>query len=295
MILAARAPFRLPSVVESHGWHQTAPFTWDPGSATLGRVERLAGGPARLRVRPAPGGVGLESDRPLAAAEREEAERRARRMLQLDVDLTGMHEAVAALDPSLADDLRAADAGRLLAGTSLFEDVAKAICASNTTWRGAVVTIGRLGLLGAGEGWPVPEELLRAGEGRLRAEARVGYRAPFLIDAARAAIDGRLAEVERAAAAGDATAMDARLRALAGVGPATAGFLRLLLGHFDAPFADSATIRYAAARWYDGRRPTAREVVARAAPAGRFAGIALYWATGDGWRRERAGRADSPA
>lgn len=297
--LTARGPFRLPVVVESHGWHQTAPFRWDPDAGVLERREALAGGPATIRVIASDGGVQVSADRPLDDADAAGVERRARRMLQLDADLEGFLNAAHEVDPLLAEDLARAQAGRLLAGGSIHEDVTKAICGTNTTWRGAVLSIGRIAAWDADGTWPGPEVILRAGDDALRAEARVGYRAAAITDAARAAIEGRLDAIERHSAGGDAEAVDRALLALRGVGPATVGFLRLLLGHYDVPFVDSATIRYATRRWYDGRRPTPRELVARVAPAGRFAGLTLFWATMESWRREldagRAAAAPEPA
>ena len=63
----------------------------------------------------------------------------------------------------------------------------------------------------------------------------MGYRAASILAAARAAIDGTLAEIEADSAAADGERVHARLQRLAGVGPATAGFLVLLMGHFDRP------------------------------------------------------------
>ena len=288
--LAARGPFRLGAVVRSHGWFQTPPFAWDEAVSALGRVEPLAGGPVAVRVTPARGGVEVVAGRRLSPAEAEGLRRRATRMLQLDADLEGFADALA-FDPVLAADLAAYGAGRVLAGTSLYEDVVKAVCATNTTWTQAVAAMARIAALdgrGAGTGGALtdPEAMLALGEERLRAEGRVGYRAPFLLGVARAGADGELAALDAEAPRLDGAELETRLRALPGVGPATASYLCLLLGRYDRPTVDSATIRIAAARWFDGRRPTRAEVLDHVAPAGRFAGLALYWATVRSWQRD---------
>ena len=278
------------AVVRSHGWFQTVPFAWDEAAGELVRVEALAGGPARVRVREAGGGIRAAVDRDLSGAEAAELRRRLARMLQLGVDLEGLPAALA-FDPALAADLGAYGAGRVLAGTSLYEDVVKGICGTNITWSQAVAAIGRVGALGdggdgAGGALVHPERMIDAGEDVLRREARVGYRAPFLVAAARAAAEGALDRLDAEAPGLEAGELVARLRALPGVGPATAGFLCLLLGRYDRPAVDSATIRSASARWFDGRRPTPAEVLAKVAPAGPFAGLVLYWATIRAWQRE---------
>lgn len=270
----------------SHGWFQTAPFGWDPDAGILTRVEVLPDGPARVSVRAAPGGVVVGAERSLSAAAAAELRRRVARMLQLRVDLAGFPAALAAVDPALARDLATYGGGRLLAGPSLYEDVIKSVCGTNITWPQAVTAIGRIVTLGTSGAFPEPEALLAAGEDRLRTLARVGYRAPFLVSLARAGAEGELARLDAAAPGLEGDELVARLRALPGVGPATAAYLCLLLGRYDRPGVDSATIRTAAPRWFDGRRPTPAELRARVAPAGRFAGLALYWATMLAWQRE---------
>ncbi len=236
-------------------------------------------------MRDAPGGVRVSASAPMPEADRARAAARVTRMLQLDADLSGFLEAVEAVDPALARDLAAYGGGRMLAGPSLYEDVVKALCGTNTTWRQAVATINRIAALGPAGAFPEPEAILAAGEDWLRETARVGYRAASIAAAARAARDGGLDDIEADSAAGDGERVYARLQELAGIGPATAGFLVLLMGHFDRPSVNSATIRVATDAWFDGRRPAPREVVARIAPAGEFQGLVLAWSTLRAWQR----------
>jgi 3-methyladenine DNA glycosylase/8-oxoguanine DNA glycosylase len=161
--LPVRGPFRLPAVAVSHGWFQTAPFAWDPGEECLRRVEVLEGRAVTLTIHGEPGGVRVAATRSLSPAERRAARSRVGRMLQLHADLDGFADAARRVDPGLADDLVAYGAGRLLAGGSLYEDVVKAICATNTTWRQAVACINRVAALGRAGAFPEPAAILRAG------------------------------------------------------------------------------------------------------------------------------------
>ena len=285
LVLPARGPFRLPAVAVSHGWFQTVPFRWDADEERLDRMEAIDGAGIRLAITSSGDGVAVRASAPLTDAARQVARARVTRMLQLDADLEGFAEATFAVDPDLARDLEAYGAGRMLAGGSLFEDTVKGLCGTNTTWRQAVTSINRLGDLGSGGAFPSAADLLRAGEDRFRDHARVGYRAPALVDAARAAIDGRMAEIEADSAAGDEERVYAGLIALTGIGPATASFLVLLMGHFGRPSVDSATIRVATRIWFGGSKPTPAEVRRRIAPAGRFAGLVLAWSTLREWQR----------
>lgn len=283
--IAARGPFRLAAVAVSHGWFQTAPFTWDRDDELLGRVEDLDGSVVDLVIGEGGCGVAVTPSRALSPVERAMARSRVRRMLQLEVDLDGFAAAAEAVDPDLARDLAAYGGGRMLAGSSLFEDVVKGICGTNTAWRQAVSSINRIAGLGPGAAFPRPADLLRAGEDHLREVARVGYRATSVLAAARAAIDGTLADIEADSAAGDAERVYSSLLALTGIGPSTAGFILLLMGHFERASIDSATIRVASEKWFDGRRPTPREVLRRIEPAGSFAGLVVAWATLRSWQR----------
>jgi 3-methyladenine DNA glycosylase/8-oxoguanine DNA glycosylase len=273
-------------VVLSHGWFQTAPFAWDADAQRLERIEALPGGPARLSVAALRNGAGVtvRADRDLSPDERAEVRRRVRRMLQLDLDVGGFHAALGH-DPVLAADLAGYGGGRLLAGASLYEDVVKAICGTNILWSQAVACINRIAGWGEDGAFPEPAALLAAGEERLRSEARVGYRAQALLEAARAALDGTLAAIESDLPGLDGDALAARLQRLRGVGPSTAGFLCLLAGRFDRVVVDSATLRFAAELWFDGRKPSPAEVAARVEAAGPWRGLALYWAMMRRWQQ----------
>ena len=100
LVLPARGAFRLRAVAVSHGWFQTAPFSWDPDAGTLEPHGAAGGRPGRrCRCRAGDGGVAVRAARDLARAERDAAGRRVRRVLQLDADLTGFDAAVRAVDP----------------------------------------------------------------------------------------------------------------------------------------------------------------------------------------------------
>lgn len=283
--LAAAPPFRLTAVVRSHGWFQTAPFTWDEETETLRRMENLPGGVAEVAIRPAAAGVSVTVNRALDERDRAELRVRVRRMLQLDADVAGFVEALS-YDAPLARDLTNHGAGRLLAGASLYEDVVKTICGTNISWKQAVSCIDKIGAWGEDGAFPRADVLHRKGPEKMRVEARVGYRAPYIAAAARAALDGTLSEIEAEASGMDGPQLAKRLAALPGIGPSSAGFLGLLMGRFDLLVIDSATLRHAAEVWFDGRKPSKQEIAAKVAPAGEWRGLALYWAMMRSWQRE---------
>lgn len=251
----------------------------------LRRVERFSWGIATVTLSERNGAVEVGCEPGPSSEGSAEVRARAARMLQVDADPSGLVDAVS-FDPALAADLGGYGAGRLLAGASLYEDVVKGICGTNITWRQAVGCIAGLAQLDGDGAFPEPRTLADAGEDTLRERASVGYRAPYLVATARAALDGRLRDIDADAPSLTTDELAARLKELPGVGPSTAAFLCLLMGRYDLPLVDSAVRRMAARRWFDGDTPTDRQVLARVAPAGRYSGLALYWATMRGWHDE---------
>ena len=185
------------------------------------------------------------------------------------------------MDRRLARDLAAYGGGRVLAGGSLFEDVVKGICGTNTTWTPGgrrPSTASRRSDPAARS--PVPPTSCAAGEDCLRAEARVGYRAP--------AIAGRVAVGHRRHPGRDRRRLGGRRHRSHRGGPAPAG--RHRARHLRLPAPPDGPLRPArrstrrrcacASRdWFAGRRPTPREVLRRVAPAGRYSGLVLAWST----------------
>jgi len=288
IILPARCRFDLRAVVHSHGYHELPPFRWEDGpTPTLHRVERLPRRSVyRLAVRPARRGVVLQ----VTGRDATEAEVlaplavRMRRALRLDEDLSDFHR-LCRLEPALRPIARLG-MGRLLRGTTLFEDIVKAIAWTNTTWRGAVSMIERLARLGSrypGEprlrAFPTPEQLLATGERGLRERAGLGYRAPYVIALAEQVATGTL---DLEAFAASAPALDSAevahtLAAIRGAGPATVAYGLMLLGHYDRPAIDSATLRFASEAFHGGRPTTIATVRRRFARYGRWAGLVLWF------------------
>src|SRR5437867_5612165 len=132
--LSARGRFDLRATVLSYGYYQLPPYRWEDGPRqVLRRAEQLPDGSVYLlEVRPAPGGVrlrvtGKDADdlvvlAPLAA--------RMRKALRLDEDFREFHR-LCRREPWLRPIARLG-LGRMLRGTSLFEDLVKAIAWTNT-------------------------------------------------------------------------------------------------------------------------------------------------------------------
>jgi N-glycosylase/DNA lyase len=238
------ATFDLAAVVRTHGWVDLAPWRWAAGRLT--RRERIAGvigeltvrqsAPSRViatwRARTTPAGADVHGAVRAVVA----------RALSWDWD-TGTVLALAhALDPAAAD-LLARGGGRLLRGTTFYEDFAKTVCTINTSWAGTVAMAARL-VERVGRGaFPTPGAVLRFGEARLRQECRLGFRAATLHrGTARLLADGA---IDRAGHGAAATLGYDYLVSLFGIGPYAAAHCRVLLHDFSRLPVDSVVVAHA--------------------------------------------------
>src|SRR5436190_1040447 len=166
--------FNFDSTVVSHGWYLLAPFRWSARERVLRRVETLGGKPAKLAIS-------FDGEALVVSGARDSAELRAKlgRMFQLGVD-TGEFVTLARQSPNHAWVERAGF-GRLLCGSTLFEDVAKIIATTNTMWsqtkRMVQLVVEKSGRGGA---FPQPAEVARFSVDELQRDCRLGYRAKTL-------------------------------------------------------------------------------------------------------------------
>jgi len=294
--LPARPPFSLPAVIGSHGWVQLAPFRRDEAGGLV-RVERLASGRVvELLVRPAPGGIRIVVDDRtgttaplLEAAEKAEITGKVTWMLGLDQDLSAFY-ALARQEPKLAR-VEGKAQGRILRCSTLFEDVVKTILTTNTTWSGTIRMVEALvSLYGSPlpadptrRAFPTPEELAGTGAEALRSQARLGYRAPYILALARAVASGSLdleaLRTGRTDGGGELPTVEWRkwLLALQGVGPYAAACLLVILGRYDFVPVDSWALKLVSHEWHGGEAVGRAEVEAAFARWGAWQGLAFWF------------------
>jgi len=137
-------------------------------------------------------------------------------------------------------------AGRMLRAPTVFEDVVKTICTTNTAWSGTrkmtAALVDNLGAEapGGAHAFPTPEAMAERDEQFYRDIVRAGYRGPYLkqlaTDVAAGILD--LESLNDPALPDDEVA--ARLLALPGVGPYAAAHIMLTsLGRYSRLVLDS--------------------------------------------------------
>jgi len=256
---AGGEPVDFARTVRSHGVAGLPPNVVGPGGTSFETVLPAGGSAFLLALRPAGRANAARVEVHGAPDDRQATALLAqlRRMFRLDDDLSGFY-AIAAADPALRWAAERG-AGRLLRSPTVFEDVVKTICTTNTAWSatermvGAIV--GGLGTPAPGapgrRAFPSPEAMASAGDAFYRDEARAGYRGAYLVALASDVAEGRL-DLEQLAdpALPDAEAAE-RLLALPGVGPYAMAHVLMLLGRHRRLVLDSWT------------RPTYRRLAGR--------------------------------
>jgi 3-methyladenine DNA glycosylase/8-oxoguanine DNA glycosylase len=207
-------------------------------------------------------------------------------VLRLDEDLSPFYEAAAA-DPDLS--WVTAGAGRMLRSPTVFEDVVKTICTTNTVWSATVRMVSALvehlgrPTAGAapgpyGRAFPTPEAMAEVGEDFYRDVVRAGYRGAYLQSIAGSVAGGgldleQLARVPAEELPDDEVA--ARLLALPGVGPYATAHIMMLLGRYSRLILDSWS-RPKYLRVAGARRAKDTTIERRFRRYGPYAGLAFW-------------------
>jgi 3-methyladenine DNA glycosylase/8-oxoguanine DNA glycosylase len=212
-------------------------------------------------------------------------------MLNLDENLGPLYE-VAATDPDLS--WAAAGAGRMFRSPTVFEDVVKTICTTNTAWSATVRMVGALvenlgeeSAGGHGRAFPTPAAMAAAPETFYRDVVRAGYRGAYLRTLAADVAAGSL-DLERLRDASPNELPDeevaAQLLALPGVGPYAAAHVMMLLGRHSRLILDSWTRpKYAS---LNGRKAADRLIERRFKRYGPYAGLAFWLFLTKDWVEE---------
>ena len=290
--LSARPPFNFLSVVNSHGWRQLAPFSYEEDSNTLCYVLRLSTGRViELKVREGEDGVIVETEK-LDASERREVKDKVTWMFGLDMDFSRFYAATRG-EPKLRRAKKLA-LGRVLRSPTLFEDVIKTILTTNTLWtvtkNMTLKLVNELGASTTGQknadpplsarlnkAFPTPEAIAASSPEFLREKIRVGYRAPAIHQLAVRVAYGTF-DLE-ALKISDLPTLGLRkeLLTINGVGPYAAANLLLMMGRTDFIPIDSWALKLVSHEWYDGKPVTAKDVEKHFEGWGEFKGLAFWF------------------
>jgi 3-methyladenine DNA glycosylase/8-oxoguanine DNA glycosylase len=291
--IPARPPFNFLSVVNSHGWRQLAPFSFEEEDDTLCYVLRLSTGRViELKFRDGKDGVLLETEK-LDAAERREVKEKASWIFGLNLDFSRFYAASRG-EPKLAHAKKLAR-GRVLRSPSLFEDVIKTILTTNTLWTATknmtrklvdelgASTTGRksadlpLSAVANSKAFPTPEAIAASSPEFLKEKIRVGYRAPAIHQLAVRVASGAFDLEALKTSQLPTIELRKELLSINGVGPYAAANLLLILGRTDFIPIDSWALKLVSHEWYDGKPITPRDVEKHFERWGEFKGLAFWF------------------
>jgi N-glycosylase/DNA lyase len=267
-VLTLAWPIDLALTIAGHGWVHLEPWRWDADAGVLSRAERIGRRTGTIALSQAGATSLAVAWSGFAAADDAEALRRAARWVSADWDPGA---AIAAIRPHGAAEaaLIEAGGGRLLRGSTFYEDFVKTVLTINTTWASTCRMSAAL-VAEPGDGvFPVPGMILDYGEARLRTTAKLGFRAPTLIAATqRLLADGAIDADGKAA---DGRIDHDYLIGLKGIGPYAAAHCGMLLHDFSRIPID--TVVTAFVREQFGHEPA--EFIAARAECGAYLAL-LY-------------------
>jgi 3-methyladenine DNA glycosylase/8-oxoguanine DNA glycosylase len=272
--------FSLEATVVSHGWYVMPPFRWDAGRGVLHRIESFDGaGAFDLVVRHDGAKLVVESKCDVAPF-RDELRARLTRMFQLDLALGEFH----ALCGRRKSHRAVADAkfGRLLCGSTLFEDAVKIIATTNTVWAQTVRMVTLLveacgePAASGGRAFPTPAQVAALGEPALRERCRMGYRAPYVRALAEGVASGAIDLAEIANAALPTEELFKSYRRLPGIGPYGSAHLLAMDGRHDYIAVDTEFRAHVRRRHLRGEEASDAEMLALYERWGRWKYMG-YW------------------
>lgn len=292
LVGAGGEPVDLGRTLLSHGFVELPPMRSDEDVPALEVTLAVDGKARTIEIRPGRRGHARISvlGRAPSARGAEKLVDRARHVLALDEDLSDFYELVAK-DAELS--WAASGAGRMIRAATVFEDVIKTICTTNTAWsatrRMVTALVTSLGMPASGgrHAFPTAEAMADADERFYKEVVRSGYRGPYFRAIATDVAEGRLdLELLLDPELPD-DEVETRLLALPGVGPYATAQMLMLLGRYSRLILDSwSRPKYAK---LTGRKASDKTIERRFRRYRPYAGLAFWLYVTRDWIGEPAG------
>lgn len=268
MHIPVPTPFDFESAITAHGWPQLASYRWSPEEQRLHRIERLETGrvvPLAIAFTHHPQSPSLQCQSPslISPQESSDVESKVRHIFRLDEDFSEFY--ALCRDRGHPWNRLINGKGRLLRSPTVFEDIVKTICTTNTTWSGTIRMVSRMvDLLGESyldaptlKAFPTPEAIASASDDQLKAIG-LGYRGAYIRNIARQIMEGILnPDTWHEMPTPD---LKKQLLRLKGVGNYAAHTLLMLLGRYEELAIDSEMRAFTRDRYFEGRTPTDQEM-----------------------------------
>lgn len=271
--------FRFLPTLFSHGWSVLPPF----GVRELGILERTQklrdGTIVRFDVREGTGRLLINTYDEISAPQQIEIGSIVARCLSFEHDVQPFYEMIRG-DANYAW-VEPMGAGRMLVSPTIWEDLAKTLLTTNTTWAMTISMVSRLTTLGnaalSGEHtFPTPERIAALAPEVFNTHIRAGYRGAYLHALATALATGQLEVTYWDNPSLPSAEIYAALKQIKGFGDYAAGSMLRLLGRFDQLGLDSVCRAMFAQRYNGGVPASDREIAAYYAPFGEWKGLVVW-------------------
>src|SRR5438552_3473725 len=267
---AGGEPVDFARTIVSHGVAELPPNRVDLAGRALETTLPVARGARTVRITERAGKLRIDgsADRKLTKT--------VAHMFRLNEDLSRFYELVREDELSWC----ALGAGRMLRAPTVFEDVVKTICTTNTAWsatrRMVTALVTNLGAEAPGgrHAFPTAEAMADADERFYKEVVRSGYRGPYFRAIAADVVAGRLdLELLLDPELPD-DEVEARLLALPGVGPYATAQILMLLGRYSRLILDSwSRPKYSQ---LSGRKASDKTIERRFRRYNQYAGLAFW-------------------
>jgi len=237
----------LESTVKSHGWVNLPPFIWDEQKKRLHRHENMNGKQVELVLAQKNERImcSCYSSSVLSKSEKSLLRERFLYMVGREIELDGFIILAKTLDPQI---YKLANRGwaRFLRGTSLFEDVVKTLFTTNASWQFTQHMCRRLleecprqdQTIQNSLFFPSLEEISEISVSVLEKKCKLGYRAQYLKNVARAFMEND------SFVGWSSSEVLSYLRGVKGLGEYSINHIGMLLGKYDQIPVDSEVRGY---------------------------------------------------
>ena len=282
VLISVREQFDFKQTVLSHGWYMLAPFQLDRDSMTLHYTYQATSGDV-LHLSMGQVGEQIQVDVPdvdtVSPDLNDEISNVVKTIFNTNWDLTPFYRAMR--DFEGYDWLENERKGRILIAPTVWEDLAKVLLTTNTTWAQTIQMSQRLCYLGTPHptlsntfAFPSPQMIANIDFEVFASALRAGYRTAYLYKLAQKITQGEL-DVESWRML-DGETLYRQVKSLKGYGDYSAGTIVRMLGHFDKLAIDSACREMYATLHNDGEKGDDKAIQALYVQFGQWKGLVMW-------------------
>lgn len=263
MTIPSPGPFDFISAATSYGWVELAPTAWIDTEKTVTRPEKLeSGNYALCEAKADSRGILLtitHRHHELTQDEKNELQYKFCKIFRLDENFTEFYDLCRVNFKSNSQSL--VGKGHLMRCPTVFEDLVKTICTTNTTWSGTKRMIHNI-VTNFGDKipfgsniftFPNAHRIANIDSTELSSLTGLGYRAQYIVELAKNFSNGTLSESIFTEIKNDTALLKKLLLSIKGVGPYAASTMLMLLGNYCDLAIDSEMKSFVHKKYYPNK------------------------------------------